>query len=156
MRPLSSTLAQAALVAALAATLYSFGLALSPPHLTHDEIKFALQAKSIADTGRDINGRLLPLYFQEPGFSVGRDPLCIYVMAAVLRVLPFSEASIRFSTALVGAVGVGLIFILARRVFASSAVAWIVAITLALSPTYYIHSRLALSVVYPCRSRSCG
>ena len=70
-------------------------------------------------------------------------------MAAVLRVLPFSEASIRFSTALVGAVGVGLIFILARRVFASSAVAWIVAITFALSPTYYIHSRLALSVVYP-------
>ena len=99
MRPLSATLAQAALVAALAATLYSFGLALSPPHLTHDEIKFALQAKSIADTGRDINGRLLPLYFQEPGFSVGRDPLCIYVMAAVLRVLPTTFTSLNLAEA---------------------------------------------------------
>jgi 4-amino-4-deoxy-L-arabinose transferase-like glycosyltransferase len=149
MRSWSSTLAQIALVAALTATLYSIGLATSPPHLTHDEIKFALQAKSIADTGRDINGRLLPLYFLEPGFSVGRDPICIYVMAAVLRVAPLSETSIRFSTVLAGALGVGLVFVLARQVFPGLITPAIVAAILALSPTYFIHSRLALSVVYP-------
>jgi 4-amino-4-deoxy-L-arabinose transferase-like glycosyltransferase len=149
MRLVNRTLAQAALAAALTAALYSFGLSLSPPHLTHDEIKFALQAKSIADTGRDIGGRLLPLYFQEPGFPVGRDPICIYVMAAVLTILPLSEQSIRLSTVIVGAAGVGLIFILARLVFDKHSIAWIVAAILASSPTYYIHGRLALSVLYP-------
>ena len=149
MPPLISTLPQAFAAAVLAAVLYSFGLATSPPHLTHDEIKFALQAQSIAHTGRDLNGRLLPVYFREAGFPVGRDPICIYVMAAVLRFSPLSEAAIRFSTVLAGAAGVGLVFVLARLIFQRTATAWIVAAILALSPTYYIHSRLALSVIYP-------
>ena len=140
---------RAALVAALTTALYSIGLSISPPHLTHDEIKFALQAKSIADSGRDLNGRLLPLYFIEPGFSVGRDPICIYVTALVLKVLPLSDSSIRLATAIVGGIGVGLVFILGRLLFADRLVAWLVAAVLALSPTYYIHSRLALSVLYP-------
>lgn len=149
MHVLRSPLAQAALVAALTGAAFAVGLHLSPPHLTHDEIKFALQAKAIADTGRDINGRWLPVYFVEPGFSVGRDPLSIYVMAGVLRVLPLQEASIRFATVLVAALGVGLLYQLAVTVFQSRLVALIVAGVMALSPTYYIHGRLALSVVYP-------
>jgi 4-amino-4-deoxy-L-arabinose transferase-like glycosyltransferase len=149
MHLLRSTLAQAALVAALTGALFALRLDVSPPHLTHDEIKFALQAKSIADTGRDINGRLLPVYFVEPGFSVGRDPLSIYVMAGVLTVLPLQESSMRLATVLVGALGVALLFVLAAAVFQSTLMAAIVAALMALSPTYYIHSRLALSVVYP-------
>jgi 4-amino-4-deoxy-L-arabinose transferase-like glycosyltransferase len=146
---MKATPAQAVLAAALTALLYIPGLAFSPPHLLHDEIKFALQAESIAETGRDLNGRLLAVYFPEPGYSVGRDPVCIYVTAGVLAWLPLSEASIRLPSALVGALGVGLIFALARSLFARAATAWIVAAILALTPTYFIHSRLALSVIYP-------
>lgn len=149
MPAVRSTFAQATLVAALTAVMFAQGLDVSPPHLTHDEIKFAFQAKSIADSGRDINGRLLPLYFIEPGFSVGRDPLCIYVMAGVLTMLPLHEVSIRLSTVLVGSVGVGLMYLLAAGVFRSRLIAVFVAAVLALSPAYYIHSRLALSVLYP-------
>jgi 4-amino-4-deoxy-L-arabinose transferase-like glycosyltransferase len=149
MQQLRSTLAQAALVAALTGAFYARGLDVSPPHLTHDEIKFALQAQSVAESGRDINGRFLPVYFVEPGFSVGRDPLCIYVTAAVLSVLPLQESSIRLATVLIGAVGVGLLYLLAAHVFQSRTTAAVVAAIMALSPTYYIHSRLALSVLYP-------
>ena len=149
MHLLRSTLAQAALVAALTGALYAQGLAVSPPHLTHDEIKFALQAKAIAETGRDINGRFLPVYFVEPGFSVGRDPISIYVMAGVLRFLPLQESSMRLATVVVGALGVALLYVLAVAVFQSTLIAAIVAAIMALSPTYYIHSRLALSVIYP-------
>jgi 4-amino-4-deoxy-L-arabinose transferase-like glycosyltransferase len=144
-----ATLAQAALVAALTGVFYARGLDLSPPHLTHDEIKFALQAKSVADTGRDINGRLLPVYFVEPGFSVGRDPLCIYFTAGVLSFLPLHESTIRLATVIIGALGVGLLFLLAALVFQSHVIALIAAAIMALSPTYFIHSRLALSVIYP-------
>jgi len=146
---MSSLLAHAGLAAALTAVLYSLGLAVSPPHLTHDEIKFALQAHSIAETGRDLNGRLLAVYFPEPGYQVGRDPVCIYLTAGVLSLLPLSEASIRFPSAIVGGLGVGLILVLARRLFDRPLTAWIVAGILALTPTYYIHSRVALSVIYP-------
>src|SRR5262245_16981157 len=109
-----SQLGQAALASALTAILYIPGLVLSPPHLLHDEIKFALQAKSIADTGRDLNGRRLAVYFPEPGYSVGRDPVCIYVTAGALAVLPLDERSIRLPSTIVGAVGVGLIFLIAH------------------------------------------
>ena len=144
-----SPLAQAALAAALTAILYIPGLAVSPPHLTHDEIKFALQAKSIADTGRDFNGRRFAVYFPEPGYSAGRDPVCIYLTAGALAVLPLDERSIRLPSVIVGALGVGLIFLLAHRLFGRASLAWLVAALLALTPTYYIHSRLALSVIYP-------
>jgi 4-amino-4-deoxy-L-arabinose transferase-like glycosyltransferase len=144
-----SSLAQAALVAAVTGVLFAQGLEVSPPHLTHDEIKFALQAKSVADTGRDINGRLLPLYFVEPGFSVGRDPLCIYVTAGVLRAFPLAEWSMRLATVIVAAVSVGLLYLLAAAAFSSRLVALIVAGIMALSPTFFIHGRLALSVIYP-------
>ena len=142
-------LVQASVAAALTALLYIPGLAASPPHLVHDEIKFAVQSKSIADTGRDTNGRMFAVYFPEPGFSGGRDPVCIYVTAAVLKALPFTEEAIRLPSALVGALGVGLIFILAHRLFGQSSTAWIVAAVLATTPTYFIHSRFALSVIYP-------
>jgi 4-amino-4-deoxy-L-arabinose transferase-like glycosyltransferase len=146
---LTSTLLQASVAAALTALLYVPGLAASPPHLTHDEIKFAVQSKTIADTGRDSNGRMFAVYFPEPGFSGGRDPVCIYLTAAVLKVLPFTEQAIRLPSALVGALSVGLIFILAHRLFGRTSTAWIVAAVLATTPTYFIHSRLALSVIYP-------
>lgn len=146
---LTSTLLQASVAAALTALLYIPGLAASPPHLTHDEIKFAVQSKTIADTGRDSNGRMFAVYFPEPGFSGGRDPVCIYLTAAVLKVLPFTEQAIRLPSALVGAFSVGLIFILAHRLFGRTSTAWIVAAVLATTPTYFIHSRLALSVIYP-------
>lgn len=142
-------LAQAALATALSAAFYLPGLDVSPPHLLHDEIKPALQAKSLADTGRDLNGRLLPLYFPEPGFSVGRDPILIYVTAAWLTILPLSDVSIRVPSAIIGAVGVGLTFVLARLLFPGTAVAWMTAGLIALTPIYYIHSRFALSVLYP-------
>jgi 4-amino-4-deoxy-L-arabinose transferase-like glycosyltransferase len=140
---------QALAVTAIVTALYAWDLSLSPPHLLHDEIKFALQAKAMADTGRDLNGRLLPVYFQEPGFAVGRDPLCVYVTAAFLTALPLGESTIRLPSAVVGAVGVGLVFVLAHATFGSAPMAWLTAMVMALTPTYFIHSRLALSVIYP-------
>jgi 4-amino-4-deoxy-L-arabinose transferase-like glycosyltransferase len=142
-------LVQAVAVTMLVAALYARDLALSPPHLLHDEIKFALQAKSVADTGRDLNGRLFPVYFQEAGFSVGRDPLCVYVTAAFLKALPLSDSAIRLPSAIVAAIGVGLVFVLGHVVFGNATMAWLTAGVMALTPTHFIHSRLALSVIYP-------
>jgi 4-amino-4-deoxy-L-arabinose transferase-like glycosyltransferase len=147
-RRLLAVLAATALAAAVAA-LYATRLNDSPVYLAHDEIKFALQAHAIATTGRDINGVATPLFFVEEGFSAGRDPISIYLTALFLRVLPFSEASIRLPSALVGVVDSVLMFVLAYRIFNRLSLAVVASCLLALTPAHFMYSRFALDVHYP-------
>jgi 4-amino-4-deoxy-L-arabinose transferase-like glycosyltransferase len=140
----------AALVVGLAtAAVYVTRLSHAPIYLTHDEVNFSLQSVAIAKTGRDLNGRLLPVYFAEPEFTAGRDPMMIYVTALALTVLPLSDAAVRIPTALVGVLIVVLLLVLCSRLTPSAALPVVAAVFLALSPGLFIHSRLALSVIYP-------
>ena len=149
MPPVSKPLGIAAILAAVLAILYATRLSSAPVYLLHDEVKFSLQAESIAASARDTNGRLLPVYFSEPEFPAGRDPVMIYLTAIALRVLPLSEMSVRLPTALVGVASSILMFLLARRLFASDAMGLVAAGLLALTPAHFMHSRMALSIVYP-------
>lgn len=130
---------------AASGVLYGTRLDYAPAFLMHDELQFSLQAKAIASTGRDLSGRFLPVFFTEPEFPAGRDPAIIYVTAAALAWLPFSEASVRLPTALLGVLDVTLMFLLARRLFGRDSMAGIAAGFLALTPALFIRSRLVLS-----------
>jgi 4-amino-4-deoxy-L-arabinose transferase-like glycosyltransferase len=136
-------------IAAATASLYATRLFDSPVYLAHDEIKFALQAHAIATTGRDINGIVMPLFFGEEGFSAGRDPISVYLTALFLRVLPFSESSVRMPSALVGVLNTVLMFVLAYRIFKRLFLAAAAALLLALTPAHFMYSRFALDVQYP-------
>src|SRR5262249_27640982 len=83
----------AALVAVAAiglAALYAWRLADAPIYLSHDEVLFALHAQAIAATGHDLNGRLLPLYFQITS-NYWAQPFVVYATAASLAFLPLAE-----------------------------------------------------------------
>lgn len=140
-------------VAALAAVMIGSGalyltrLSVVPPHLMHDEVNFSLQAHAIATTGRDTNGRLLPVYFSETGFEAGRDPLMIYWTAGLLALQPLTEVTVRLPTAFLAVLSVGLMFIAARRLLGDGA-ALVAAAFLALAPGYFVNARLALSITY--------
>ncbi len=142
------TVAIAVLLATSVATLYVTRLGFAPVYLMHDESQFALQAQSIAATGHDLSGRRLPLYFTEPEFPAGRDPVIIYATAVVLKVLPLSESSVRLATALTGVLNVVLMFLVGRTVFKSDLLGLIAAILLALTAAHFIRSRLVLSPLY--------
>jgi 4-amino-4-deoxy-L-arabinose transferase-like glycosyltransferase len=140
----------AALIVGVAtAAVYATRLSHAPIYLTHDEVNFSLQSIAVAQSGRDLNGRLLPVYFSEPEFTAGRDPLMIYVTALALTVVPLSDAAVRLPTALVGALIVVLLLVLASKLTPNAALPVVAAMFLALSPGLFIHSRLALSVIYP-------
>lgn len=140
----------AALIVGVAtAAVYATRLSYAPIYLTHDEVNFSLQSIAVAQTGRDLNGRLLPVYFSEPEFTAGRDPMMIYVTALALTVLPLSDAAVRLPTALVGVLVVVLLLVLYSRLATGAALPVVAALFLALSPGLFIHSRLALSVIYP-------
>lgn len=130
-------------------TLYAWRLDDSPIHLHYDEIFFGLQAHSIVGTGRDLHGRLLPVYFQLENTFNWYQPMAVYWSALVLLFAPLSDAAIRLPTVLVAVANVVLTFFVARRLTGSVAWAVIAALLLMLTPAHFIHSRLAMDYVYP-------
>ena len=141
-------LALAAAIVLGGALLYSKGLGYVPPYLIHDEAQGALQAHAVATTGRDLSGRLLPMYFTEPEFPPGRDPALIYITAMGFTILPFTEAGARAPTALVGVLNIALMFFAARALFRSTSAGLLAAVLLALMPIHFIRARLLLSPLY--------
>ena len=138
----------AALVLIVSAAIYTTALDQSPPYLMHDELQFSLQARSIAATGRDLAGRLLPVYFTEPEFPAGRDPVIIYYTAGWLRVLPFSQADVKLPTAILGVVNVALMFVAGWLLFGSPWGGVLAAVLLAFTPIHFIRARMVLSPFY--------
>jgi 4-amino-4-deoxy-L-arabinose transferase-like glycosyltransferase len=135
------------IVAAVAAAFYFSRLGWSPPFLSIDEVWQARQVLSLAHTGQDLSQRHWPLYFGEPGYEGGREPLWIYSAAGIIRLVPFSEAAIRVPSAIAGWVDVLLMFLLARRLFGSQFAGVAAAALIALTPAHFIHARLATSQI---------
>jgi 4-amino-4-deoxy-L-arabinose transferase-like glycosyltransferase len=144
----TSTVLAIVLLVVTGGLLYATRLGDVPVYMIQDEAQGALQAHSIATTGRDLSGRLLPLYFTEPGFPPGRDPVFIYVTALGLKLLPFSEPAVRTPTALVAVLNVVLTFLVARRLFGSTVMGLVAAGMLLLTPIHFIRGRLVLSPLY--------
>lgn len=141
------------LLLVLMAALYVWRLGDTPTYLSPDEAIISVDAHALATTGRDVHGTLLPLYFyihqpksERSGWFT---PVIFYLSAAVQMVLPFSEATIRVPSVLIGLAGLVLLFMLARVVFGSAWLALMTAAMLALSPAYYIFSRYGLDYLYP-------
>ena len=133
---------------AAASLLYVRRLDYVPALVGWDEVFFGLQAHSIATTGNDVLGNHLPLYFR---FSdkVFFQPMIVYATAAVFRLLPLSEATLRLPTAIFALVDIVLMYFVAWKIFKSEALAFTAAALLAITPAHVIHGRVALDYVYP-------
>jgi 4-amino-4-deoxy-L-arabinose transferase-like glycosyltransferase len=128
--------------------VYATRLSYSPVYLHHDEVFFALQAHSIASTGRDVYGRFFPLYFQMSE-NVWFQPVLVYFTGLFLTVLPLSESAVRLPSAVLGTIDVVLVYLIGRRMFKRELPAVSAAVLLGLTPAHFIHSRLAMDYIYP-------
>src|SRR4051812_24823343 len=99
-----------------AAILYTWRLDEMPTYLSPDEALIAVDAHSIATTGHDVHGNVLPLYFfiQVPNSerSGWFTPVIFYLSAVVQMVLPFTEWSIRIPSVIVGLTNLVLVFLI--------------------------------------------
>ena len=140
------------------AAFYTYRLDSVPAYLTLDEAHFAVHAASIADTGRNLNGQLLPplISLADPegeGFTLPWGttyylPFGMYLIAGALQVLPLSEAAVRTPSALLGGVvNIALMYAVALAIFGSRRAAFASAAVLAMSPANLIISRQALDSV---------
>jgi 4-amino-4-deoxy-L-arabinose transferase-like glycosyltransferase len=136
----------AAVLAVAALTIYATRLDVSPIYLTHDEVIYARNAYSIANTGRDLSGQFLPISIPVTG-TFWATPANIYLTAAFLTVLPLSEVAVRLPSVLVGLLCVWLLYLIASRMLGPS-LGMVAASILVLTPAHFIHSRLGTDHLY--------
>jgi len=128
-------------------SLFSYRLTFAPPDIQIDEVLISINANQIAETGRDFQGNLLPLYTQTAATS-WYQPWVIYLTAAAVKLFPFSEWSIRLPAVMMGVLSVVLMFLVSARV-AGTAFGVTAGAMLALTPTLFIHSRYGMDYHYP-------
>jgi 4-amino-4-deoxy-L-arabinose transferase-like glycosyltransferase len=138
------------------AALYTYGLDRAPVYVGGDEAHFVSHAHAIAHTGRDLNGTRLPLFIQitdllVPNHSshIWYQPALFYLLALDFRFLPVNEWIARLPTTVMAVLNVWLVYLVARRMFESRAIALAAAAMLALTPAHFIMSRQALDYVCP-------
>jgi dolichyl-phosphate-mannose-protein mannosyltransferase len=139
-----------ALLAGLVLALYASFLSYAPPGLHQDEVFFGLHAQAIATSGRDLDGRLLPLYFliRLNGLDLWFHPFLVYVTAPWLMVLPLSTTALRLPTALAASLDVVFVCVLARRMCGRTSIAIVAGALLALTPAHFMMGRLASNHLY--------
>ena len=131
-----------------------------PVYLSLDEAHFAVHADAIASTGRNLNGDRLPLFINladplgdRPDLPWGNtwyQPFLFYLIAAALKLLPLTEASIRTPTAILGGVvNIVLMYLAADRLFGKRRIAIAAAAMLAMCPASVVISRQALDYTCP-------
>jgi len=143
-------------VLAVAGVLQLTALGSAPVRVSTDEARVAVQAQSIAATGRDVLGNRLPLFFRitnplrpdDPNVTWWQ-PTLFYLIAGVLRLTPLSPFAVRLPIALLAIVDVVLIFVVARQLFGTAWYGVLAALFLALTPAHFIFGRQAFDYFCP-------
>jgi len=153
--PRASVVAAVALLIG-AAAIYTNRLDQAPYYISADEAHFAAHASALAERGTDLQGNRAPVFFRitDP-LIAGHDqrvwyqPLLFYILAANFSVLPVNETTLRLPIALIAIVNIALMFLVARRLVRSAAIALLAAALLALTPAHFLFSRQAADYLLP-------
>lgn len=129
-------------------TVYFYGLDKSPVHLNQDEMAFGLSAYSIAKTGRDVQGNLLPFYFWQLGM-LWYTPFVIYITALFLKFIPLSEAAIRLPGAAIAVLSIFILSMAAKKIFKRNIYQVVTIFIGATVPALFINFRIAMDVAWP-------
>ncbi len=127
--------------------LYTFRLDKVPVHLNQDELMFALNAKSIAESGADYYSNILPFYFWHLD-NFWATPVIVYFSSLSLNFLPVSEVFIRLPSVFFGLINVILVIILVKKTFGNSRFTLFAELLLVTTPAFFINSRLLLDNIY--------
>ncbi|RJR14782.1 phospholipid carrier-dependent glycosyltransferase [Candidatus Microgenomates bacterium] len=113
----------------------------NPEGFDPTEAAFAYNAYSILQTGRDEDGRLLPLVL----ISTGDDKLTGYSYWQIpfIALLGLNEFSARFSTAFAGILSLLLIYFIVHEVFKNKKLALLTVFLVGISPWHLTLSRMA-------------
>lgn len=127
---------------------YARGAATNPPGFFIDESSVAYNAHTISEAGEDEYGEPWPLYFR--AFGDYKNPVYVYLLAAVFRVTGPSVTAARLLSAALGALTALALGLLGWRMSGSRVVGVLAWLTALLTPWLFELSRLVLEVAaYP-------
>lgn len=132
----------------LSALIQFAALRTNPPGFFLDESSIAYNAHTISNTGRDEHGESWPLFFR--AFGEFKNPVYIYLLAAVFRVTGPDILGARALSAAAGAVTILLLGFLAVRITQRQTTGLLFALLVLFTPWTFELSRLVLEVaIYP-------
>jgi len=132
----------------LAFALYAADVPENPPGFYIDESSIAYNAHSVARSGRDEHGEAWPLYFR--AFGDYKNPVYVYLLAALFRVTGPGVAAARLLSAALGALAALLLGLLALRMTGRAEAGAVVGCSALLTPWLYESSRLVFeAAAYP-------
>lgn len=117
-----------------------FWLDKAPRGALIDEAHFGYIAKSLIVTGQDEHGIPFPLIFK--GFGDQKLPAYAYVLVPFVWLFDLSVTTIRLPSAIVGALSVGLLFGIVKKVTGSDKAGLTTAVLMAISPWPFFLSRI--------------
>src|SRR5439155_18256508 len=109
-RSFATMLVGVAALAVATGMLSFWRLADAPIFLGRDEVFVGLAGHALATTGRDLEGRVFPLFVYSSVHGNWWPPVLPYAIAAVLKIAPLSEASVRAPMAFAAIVNVIAVF----------------------------------------------
>ncbi len=136
------------LIIILAAVLRFLYLGTVPTGITHDEMGYIYNAYSIAKTGRNVFGELLPVFTWMTRGGFPFMPVPIYSMVPLFWVLPLTPTVARLLPAILGTFDVVLLFFIIQLLFKNRALALLSAFFLAISPWHLHFARSAYDANY--------
>jgi 4-amino-4-deoxy-L-arabinose transferase-like glycosyltransferase len=130
------------------ATLYTYRVTRNPAGFFIDESSVAYNAYTISQNGQDEFGNSWPLFFR--AFGDYKNPVYIYLLAALFKLTGPSILTARLLGAIVGVVTALLLGLLAARIPHRRDVGLLVAVSALLTPWLFELSRVAFEVaLYP-------
>lgn len=130
------------------AILYTYRVTRNPAGFFVDESSIAYNAYTIAQNGQDEFGNSWPLYFR--AFGDYKNPVYIYLLAALFKLTGPSILTARLLCALAGVGAAALLGILADRISGRRDVSILVALSALLTPWLFEISRVSMEVaLYP-------
>lgn len=121
-----------------------YGLDRYPVELLGDEVDVGYHAYSLATTGRDYTGQLLPTYIHS--FSEWRAPLLMYATMPTIAIFGVNAWGLRLAPALFGIASIVLIYFLTLELTRNRKVGLAAMAVLALTPWHIAYSRTAYEV----------
>lgn len=119
--------------------IYHFPTALQ--EMNSDEIMTAVNAKSIADTGKEIGGISFPVYLQGWG---GQSVVLLYLMALSIKVIGYSLLAVRLPILIVSIISLFVFYDFLKKISKNQNVALIGLALVSISPWHILQSIWAL------------
>lgn len=127
------------MIIAIFVRIYKFPNALK--EVNSDEMMLAVNAKAIADTGKDINGISYPVYLL--GFG-GQSVLLLYIIVLCIKIFGYSLFVVRLPLLVISIISLVVFYDLIRRISQNNTIALIGLGLLAISPWHILQGMWAL------------